>query len=79
VSGGRSLATALAFVRAINKRNVDAIAALMTPRHLFVDSLGTRFRGRELLREGWRAYFDLVQRAFARPDAGRPGGQQRLA
>ena len=28
--------------------------------HLFVDSLGNEVRGREPMREGWRAYFALV-------------------
>jgi uncharacterized protein (TIGR02246 family) len=48
------------FVNAINQRDVEHIARLMTEDHLFVDSLGVEFRGRELMRQGWAAYFSMV-------------------
>jgi ketosteroid isomerase-like protein len=41
----------------INKRDVDGLAELMTEDHVFVDSLGQEFRGREVLRAGWRGYY----------------------
>jgi limonene-1,2-epoxide hydrolase len=49
-----------AFVRAINRQDVDALAALMTPDHRFVDSLGTAVEGREAMRAGWAGYFRMV-------------------
>jgi ketosteroid isomerase-like protein len=49
-----------AFLRAINRQDVDALIALMTPGHRFVDSLGNVTEGREKLREGWAAYFRMV-------------------
>jgi len=55
-----AVSDAHAFVRAINRQDVDALAALMTPEHRFIDSLGTAVEGRETMREAWTAYFRLV-------------------
>jgi ketosteroid isomerase-like protein len=52
--------TAQRFVQHINSHDVDAIAALLTADHRFVDSLGAVVRGRETLRGGWRQYFVMV-------------------
>jgi ketosteroid isomerase-like protein len=49
-----------AFIRAINRQDVDAIADLLTEQHRFIDSMGTLFEGRETLRRGWTKYFQLV-------------------
>jgi uncharacterized protein (TIGR02246 family) len=49
-----------AFVRAINRQDPDALAALMTPGHRFVDSLGNVVEGRENMRKGWSGYFQMV-------------------
>jgi ketosteroid isomerase-like protein len=48
------------FIDAINQRDVDHICRLMTDDHLFVDSLGVEFRGRDVMRQGWAAYFSMV-------------------
>ncbi|UWZ82388.1 ester cyclase [Occallatibacter riparius] len=48
------------FVDAINRQDVNAVANLMTPDHLFTDSLGNVARGRESMREGWKLYFQMV-------------------
>jgi ketosteroid isomerase-like protein len=48
------------FVVHINAHDVAAIAALLTPDHRFIDSLGTQVQGREQLREGWRQYLRMV-------------------
>jgi uncharacterized protein (TIGR02246 family) len=53
-------AVAQAFVRAINRQDADALAALMTEEHRFLDSLGTIVTGREAMRAGWRGYFRIV-------------------
>jgi uncharacterized protein (TIGR02246 family) len=50
----------LAFIACINAHDADAIAAALTPDHVFIDSLGTRITGREVMREGWRAYLRMV-------------------
>lgn len=48
------------FVEAINQHDVDHLCRLMTEDHRFVDSLGVEFRGREVMRQGWAAYFSMV-------------------
>jgi len=48
------------FVAAINRRDVDALAALMTAEHRFVDSLGNVVEGRDKMRAGWAGYFKMV-------------------
>ncbi|MGC9971077.1 MAG: nuclear transport factor 2 family protein [Bryobacteraceae bacterium] len=54
------LRVARAFVEAINHRNVEELAALMTEDHVFMDGMGTRYEGRETMRAGWEGYFRLV-------------------
>jgi ketosteroid isomerase-like protein len=51
---------ALAFVDAINSRNLGAMMHLMTDDHLFLDSLGARIRGRNEMRTAWIAYSVMI-------------------
>jgi ketosteroid isomerase-like protein len=51
---------ARAFVRAINRQDVEGLAALMAPGHRFVDSLGAVVEGREAMLAGWAEYFRMV-------------------
>jgi ketosteroid isomerase-like protein len=51
---------ALAFVKAINRQDVDALAEWMTPNHRFVDSLGGVTESTETMRAGWAGYFRMV-------------------
>ena len=53
-------AVARAFVRAINRQDVAALAGLMTEGHRFVDSLGGVTEGREKMRAAWAGYFRMV-------------------
>ena len=55
--GKESFGTCLAFVDAINRHDVDALVALMTEDHCFVDGLGQVLRGREQMTNGWIGYF----------------------
>jgi ketosteroid isomerase-like protein len=48
------------FVAHINSHDVDAIAALLTSDHRFIDSSGAVTQGRETLQAGWRQYFRMV-------------------
>jgi ketosteroid isomerase-like protein len=50
----------LSFVAAINRHDVTALGTLMSPDHVFVDSLGQRFAGRETMIVGWQGYFRMV-------------------
>jgi ketosteroid isomerase-like protein len=49
-----------AFLRALNRQDVDGMCALMSPGHRLVDSMGTLIEGREKMRAGWPAYFKMV-------------------
>ena len=49
-----------AFVAAINARDPERLAELMTDDHVFVDSDGKEHSGKDRMREGWRGYFSLV-------------------
>ena len=49
-----------AFVRAINRQNVEGLVTLMAPEHRFVDSLGNVVEGREKMRAAWAGYFRMV-------------------
>jgi limonene-1,2-epoxide hydrolase len=51
---------AQAFVRAINRQDVEALAGLMTEGHRFIDSLGNVVEGREKMRAAWAGYFRMV-------------------
>jgi ketosteroid isomerase-like protein len=50
----------LAFIDAINRKNVDRMCELMTDNHLFVDSLGSTVSGKEAMRKGWIGYFYMI-------------------
>jgi len=50
----------LAFVSAINRCDVEELCRLMTDDHLFVDTGGGQYRGRETMRSGWLGYFSMV-------------------
>jgi len=52
-------ATAEAFVRAINRQNAGEVATLMTDDHVFIDSDGAQYRGKEQMRMGWEQYFQM--------------------
>ena len=51
---------ALRFVDRINAHDVEGLAALLTPSHRFIDSMGTESSGRATLRAGWEQYFRIV-------------------
>lgn len=55
---------ALQFVDQINKHNVEALCQLMTPEHIFIDSLGNRFAGRDTMPPAWEEYFRLFPDYF---------------
>jgi len=49
-----------AFIRAINRHDVDELVSLMSSGHSFTDALGNRTIGMEKLRTAWDAYFRMV-------------------
>jgi uncharacterized protein (TIGR02246 family) len=55
-----AITAAQAFIRAINRQDVDTLANLMTEDHRFTDALGNVVAGRDKMRAGWAAYFRMV-------------------
>jgi len=51
--------TFMKFVEAINRHDEEALAALMSPDHLFVDSRGNRVQGATRMQVGWSSYFTM--------------------
>lgn len=47
----------LRFNSAINARDLEALAQLMTDDHCFIDSAGTRVQGKRACVEAWRGFF----------------------
>lgn len=52
--------TVRTFVACVNAHDLAGLAALVTPDHRLVDSLGSVVTGRDAAREGWRHYFLIV-------------------
>jgi uncharacterized protein (TIGR02246 family) len=50
---------AVKFIEAINARDPDGLAALMTDDHTFVDSMGTTVSGKKIMRDGWEQYYEM--------------------
>ncbi len=48
-----------AFITAINRHDLAALADLMSEDHTFIDSLGGRVSGRKEMITGWKAYFAM--------------------
>lgn len=47
-------------IDAINRQDVAGINALLSPDHQFIDGLGYRVAGRDLMAHAWEGYFKLV-------------------
>jgi ketosteroid isomerase-like protein len=72
----RAVEIATSFVALVNARDVDGIAAAVTPDSLFFVEGETPTVGRESLREAWAGYFTVfpnyrifVDESHSRPDA----------
>ena len=51
---------ALAFVDAINSKNIGRLAELMTVDHKFIDGDGSEHVGKDQMKIGWKQHFDLI-------------------
>ena len=61
--------TFIEFVSAINGHDVEALAALMSLGHLFIDSLGNRVQGAARMEIGWRSYFTMCPDYWIQTDS----------
>jgi len=50
--------TAVRFNERINQRDADGLAKLMTDDHTFIDSKGGVTRGKAVMMDGWRDFFE---------------------
>jgi ketosteroid isomerase-like protein len=48
----------LEFINKINEHDVGGLAALMSEDHVFVDAWGAEVRGKHLMRNAWKEYFE---------------------
>src|SRR4030042_3484909 len=51
---------AMAFVEAINSKDVDRMASLMTNDHKFIDGDGSEYSGKDRMTTGWREHLELI-------------------
>ena len=56
------------WLASINKHDGGAIARLMAPDHVFVDSLGNKVGGASSIEAGWRGYFTMCPDYWIRAD-----------
>jgi ketosteroid isomerase-like protein len=56
------------FVTAINRHDLQALAAAMAPDHIFTDSLGHHLEGAVSMEAGWRGYFAMCPDYWIRID-----------
>ena len=50
--------TALRFNERINQRDAEGLAELMTDDHTFIDNSGEVTKGKDVMKEGWRGFFE---------------------
>lgn len=51
---------AIAFVDAINSKDVERLADLMTSDHKFIDGDGSEHVGKEQMKVGWKEHLELI-------------------
>src|SRR5258708_39788933 len=56
------------WLAAINSHDVSALASLMAPDHVLVDSLGHRVEGAKSMEGGWRGYLVMCPDYWIRGD-----------
>ncbi len=54
-----SVEIVIRFITAINSHNIDLISEIMSDDHKFTDSLGSIYRGKELMKRGWTDYLKM--------------------
>ena len=55
-----SVEIVIRFITAINSHNIESISEMMSDDHKFIDSLGSVYRGKELMTQGWTDYLHNV-------------------
>jgi ketosteroid isomerase-like protein len=52
--------TSMAFVNAINSKDVELLTNLMTDEHKFIDGDGSEYDGKEQMKAGWTEHLELI-------------------
>jgi ketosteroid isomerase-like protein len=58
MDSSKLILTALRFNEEINKRSLGGLAKLMTDDHTFIDNSGKVTKGKDVMKEGWRDFFE---------------------
>ncbi len=57
MDSSKLILTAMKFNEKINQQDLEGLAELMTPDHIFIDSDGKVTKGKDAMKEGWRNFF----------------------
>jgi len=58
MNSSKLMSVALRFNERINQRDLKGLVELMTEDHTFIDSDGKITKGRDVMKEGWKAFFE---------------------
>jgi ketosteroid isomerase-like protein len=58
MDSSKLMSVALEFNRKINERDLNGLADLMSDDHVFVDGEGNVTKGKKVMKEGWRDFFE---------------------
>jgi ketosteroid isomerase-like protein len=56
----KAIDIALDFVDAINSKNIERLAELMTDDHTFIDGDGSEYSGKVRMKAGWEEHLELI-------------------
>ena len=59
MEAGSEKKVVLQFIEALNNADIEEIANLMSEDHVFIDSGGGKYTGKETMKQGWIVYFDM--------------------
>jgi ketosteroid isomerase-like protein len=58
MDSSKLILTALRFNEKINQRDLEGLAELMTDDHMFIDNSGETTKGKDVMKDGWRDFFN---------------------
>jgi ketosteroid isomerase-like protein len=58
MDSSKLMSIALEFNEKINQRDLEGLAELMTDDHTFIDNSGEITKGKDVMKEGWREFFN---------------------
>ena len=58
MDSSKLMSIALKFNEKINQQDLEGLAELMTDDHTFIDNSGEITKGKDVMKEGWREFFN---------------------